>query len=446
MELKDNLKQINDLQAKIKSFGKLNNELLRKIEYRFRLDWNFYSNNMEGNTLTRRETRTVMAGLLTVKDKPIKDVYEMNGHDNTIHKILKMAGGEMNVSESRIREIHLGIMFEEVEDRKKWVGEWKTVDNVVTNYKDEVFTFSSHLDVKEEIHALVNWLNAESDKIKAAKSGALHPVILAFEFHLRFLTIHPFYDGNGRVSRILMNIILLSFGFPAVIIRKEEGEETAYYRYLGDLQAYGAPPADYYSFMSGLVIRSQSLVLDAIDGKDITGPEDLDKEIALLKAELGGDSKEITIKYSFEVASSIVTNVFLPIVSRLLDKVSLLENLFLEKEEIFWLNNSGTSKGGISNFTARLIDLNLNSDMVRSIQFEVNLNGFKKAYTNTFGSTIRVSIKFDPYCYIVCSKDEKVKVTRLFDEHLSDAEINELVAYEIKSVMDQIRANTQKKD
>ena len=73
MAIKDILKQIDDLQTKINSFGKLDAEVLKKINYKFRLDWNYNSNAMEGNSLTKEETRTVMINNITVEGKPLKD-------------------------------------------------------------------------------------------------------------------------------------------------------------------------------------------------------------------------------------------------------------------------------------------------------------------------------------------------------------------------------------
>ena len=83
--------QIDALQQKINAHGELSADVKKKINYKFRLDWNYYSNSMEGNTLTMDETRSVMVGNLTVGGKPIKDVLEIKGHDGIIAEILKIA-------------------------------------------------------------------------------------------------------------------------------------------------------------------------------------------------------------------------------------------------------------------------------------------------------------------------------------------------------------------
>ncbi|HMG15978.1 MAG TPA: Fic family protein, partial [Saprospiraceae bacterium] len=229
MAFKDKLETINKLQQKIEAAGKLSKEVLQKINNKFRLDWNYYSNRMEGNTLTIEETKNIMIGNIDVHNKPLKDVMEMKGHDDAIQNILKMGKGELNVSEFRIKELHKTIMYEENKDDKEKIGEWKTDNNQIINYKDEKFDFVPASEVPEKMHELMNWLSAEKEKIAGNKKDKMHPVQLAFEFHLRYLTIHPFYDGNGRTGRILTNLILISYGFPPIYVKDED--KTSYYRF-----------------------------------------------------------------------------------------------------------------------------------------------------------------------------------------------------------------------
>jgi Fic family protein len=77
------------------------------------------------------------------------------------------------------------------------------------------------------------------------------------------LTIHPFYDGNGRTARILTNLILISFGFPPIYI--ESKEKDTYYRYLSEIQIYNANSDLFYSFMNTLLLRSLQVVLEIIN-------------------------------------------------------------------------------------------------------------------------------------------------------------------------------------
>jgi hypothetical protein len=119
------LDQIETLRRKIETYGKLSEEMLRRIEYRFRLECNYYSNRQEGGTLTRQETRTVMTGIITVEGKDIRDVYEMQGHDKEMLEIMRIGKGELNISEKRIKDIHRAIIKEDDPGLQKQVGEWK---------------------------------------------------------------------------------------------------------------------------------------------------------------------------------------------------------------------------------------------------------------------------------------------------------------------------------
>ena len=168
--------QIDTLQQKINAHGELSPEVKKKINYKFRLDWNYYSNSMEGNTLTMDETRSVMVGNLTVGGKPIKDVLEIKGHDEVISDMLKIGKGELRLSEKRIKEIHKGIMYEEDKEKEKKIGVWKTDPNYVINYKGEKFEFAAPADVPEKMHDLLNKTNAAIDAILQNKKGAPHPI------------------------------------------------------------------------------------------------------------------------------------------------------------------------------------------------------------------------------------------------------------------------------
>lgn len=297
MDLKNKIDQIEQLQQTINNYGKLNDEVLKKITYKFRLEWNYHSNKIEGNSLDRLETRTVMVGNITIDGKPIKDVYEMHQHDEIITNILRIGKGELNISEKRIKDVHASLMHEEDPEKKIHIGKWKDEPNYIYNYKKERFDFVSPREVPERMHNLINWLNSEKEKIKRNDPKALHPSELAFEFHLQYVTIHPFYDGNGRTARIFTNLILISYGYPPLYVKEQERD--IYNQYLADIQGYGGKPDLFYSFMADLLIRSQSIVIDAIEGKEIDEPDDLDKKLSLFERELEFADTENDIKLHF---------------------------------------------------------------------------------------------------------------------------------------------------
>jgi Fic family protein len=397
MDIENKLKSVDQLKAEIDALGKLPKEILNKINYKFRLDWNYYSNSMEGNTLTMDETRSIMIGNITVHGKPIKDVMEMRGHDDTILQILKIGKGELNIAEKRIKDMHKAIMHEDDEERRKKIGVWKQENNYLYNYKHERIDFSPFDQVPDEIHRLIDWFNAQKEKIDKSKKGAMHPALLAFEFHIRYLMIHPFYDGNGRTARILMNLILIAFGFPPIIIKSEDKDK--YYKTLADVQFYDSPKDFYYDLMLELLYRSLELVHKAATGQDIEEPEDIDKKIELLKRQL--DEKDVVTKSkSPEVVYQIIRDNIFPFLQKLESKLEKLKDLFLDHSRVMQYLAEGTEYG-IGSKESKWEDIygnwlegsiNANKTLVNRITYNYALKGFKKSSSLQY---IPISLKFD---------------------------------------------------
>lgn len=266
-KLPDKLNELDQLRLEIETKGKLPPEVLRKVEYQFRLECNYHSNRIEGGTLTKPETRSVMVGNITVDGKPLKDIREMAGHDQMMLQILRVGQGELRLSPARVKEIHRTIIVEEDPAKQNEVGNWKTANNEIINARLEKFAFTPFDEVPEKMQELLNWLNAGLDRIHGKKKNAPHPLLLAFEFHLRFLTIHPFMDGNGRTARMLTNLVLVSCGYPVFWV-SEGGEKEVYNRYLTDVQSYGGKPDLLFVFLAGLVERSLRVVLDAANDEN----------------------------------------------------------------------------------------------------------------------------------------------------------------------------------
>ncbi|MCO5937169.1 Fic family protein [Mucilaginibacter sp. RB4R14] len=330
----EKLQQMSDLQAAIAQHGAIPVALLNKINYKLRLEWNYTSNSMEGNSLTKRETRTVMIDAIDVNGKPLKDIQEMKNHDKVVSTIMRMGKGELNMSESRIKEIHTGIMYEENPENQKYIGQWKNADNYMYNNEGERYDFVPHDHVSQRMHELVNWTNDEKEKIARDQKGAIHPVSLALKFHLDYLNIHPFYDGNGRTARIFTNLILISYGYPPLYIK--ETEKKNYYKYLTDIQSYGGDTNLFNDFMAGLLVRSLQITLDTIEGKEIEEEDDFVKEIQLLKAKGSIKGKPKSPKVLYNTYRIIETELW----ERIKQTLGHFKELFNEFQIFCSVNNS----------------------------------------------------------------------------------------------------------
>lgn len=431
----ETLAKTDHMQQRIKAFGAFPPEIKKKLQYKFRLDWNYYSNSMEGNTLTKAETRDVMIGVLNVAGKPLKDVLEMKGHNDVVEDIMRMGKGDIRLSEKRIKDIHRGIMHEDEENKKDDIGHWKKHPNHIINYQKEKFNFAAPEEVADKVHDLLNHLNAGLDAINTGKKGAPHPLSLIFQFHLDYLTIHPFQDGNGRTARILTNLLLISFDYPPIIIRKED--KDAYYRYLGDIQGYGGKPDLLFTYMGNLLLRSQQLVLDALEGKEIEEVDDIEKEIALWKKEQ--EEKPLTKSQAavIEFLNQFVVLLFNQIDFRIVNNFSSL----FERIEKVLLVNGNAQKTINKNIGVDVLFLAIKNESkdVLSIN-NISLTHTLKAYTRGEKAfTISTTISVDLQCnHTLISIDGQKLGTFPYGVILDNAK-DELSTQAIKLIFEQIK-------
>ncbi|MBC7899727.1 MAG: Fic family protein [Saprospiraceae bacterium] len=231
----ETLERAEQLKTELDSLRPLNPEAEARVMQKFRLDWNYHSNNIEGNSLTYGETKALILFGITAQGKPLKDHFEITGHNEAINWVMDLVKGDMELTEVFIRELHTLILKEssykealtpdgKPTRRKIEIGKYKTQPIHVITVPGETFYFATPEEVPAKMQELIEWFRRE--KVKPD----VNPIILSALFHYKFIRIHPFDDGNGRVVRILMNFILMQFGYPPIIIRTEDKEN--YYRVL----------------------------------------------------------------------------------------------------------------------------------------------------------------------------------------------------------------------
>lgn len=456
IDLKNKIDAIKD---KIAQNGKLGKEQLNKINNKFRLEWNFNSNSMEGNTLTIEETRSVMVGNLDVHQKPIKDVLEMKGHDEIISDILKIGKGELRLSEKRIKEIHSGIMHEEDPERKKKIGNWKPENNEIFNHKGEKYTFTDWELVPEKMHDLLNRTNAAIDAILSNSKNAPHPIDVALQFHLEYLEIHPFYDGNGRTARILTNLILIALGYTPFWITKSE--RSIYYNFISDIQSYGGDKEAFYQYVSGLIERSEQLVLDVIEGKEIEEEDDIEKELEILKRQLKTKDDKVIAK-SNEIIKELYDSSFRKLFSQLIEKTKKFDEMFVAKRIQSSAESNRTSNSGLEyldEFFENLYEENSNSvediygeepkhKKIDDLRLNILYDGFKLDGTNTFQQYTNIWVMFQQYYYIIndtnSNTDKDYLFKKLYSEPLTEEEIKIIVNKLTKKLLEDIKGSIKK--
>lgn len=209
--LEEKLIRLNSLRPLPKSaVEKLKNHLLLEMTYN--------SNAIEGNSLTLRETFLIINEGVTVKGKPLKDHLEAKGHYAALQYLYELVEFDKRntISEQLIRSLHQLITLE---TDKKWAGVYRNANVIITGTSHQP---PDALEVTHKMQELIDWLKVNQTKI--------HVVELAALLHHRFVYIHPFFDGNGRTARLLMNILLMQNGFPLTIILKNDRKK--YYRVL----------------------------------------------------------------------------------------------------------------------------------------------------------------------------------------------------------------------
>src|SRR5215211_4276194 len=281
------IEKAEQLKNELDSLRPLNAEAEARIMQKFRLDWNYHSNNLEGNSLTYGETKALILFGITAQGKPLKDHFEITGHNEAINWILEVVKDETPLTEKFIRELHTLLLketsYKEAQTpngkptrRKIEVGKYKTQPNHVITVTGETFYFATPEETPSKMHDLIEWFRKEKEK------PDVNPIILAALFHYRFIRIHPFDDGNGRTARILMNFILMQFGYPPVIIKTEDKEN--YFAVLRLADADQLEP--FVEYMAQNLVRSLEIMIRGAKGESIEEPDDLDKEIALLERKI----------------------------------------------------------------------------------------------------------------------------------------------------------------
>ena len=216
-------------KAELDSLRPISGRSLAELDNWYDVELTYTSNAIEGNTLTRNETAIILEKGITVSGKPLKDHLEATGHRDALTYVRVLAAAGEPVREVDIRNIH-HLVLQKIEPEE--AGRYSRHNRVIAGS-------SLVLPSPAEIPALMG------DFARGLETAPSTPEA-AFDAHEGLVTIHPFSDGNGRTSRLLMNLLLLKAGFPPVVIRPED--RPAYFDALDATRAGNRP--DYHHFMN----------------------------------------------------------------------------------------------------------------------------------------------------------------------------------------------------
>lgn len=209
------LKSAENLKKRFfRSIENLSSSGKRQLENRFKTGYTYHSCSIEGNTLSRAEVDLVINKNQSIEGKRLLELEEVRGHKNAIDYMMSET---QELSEDFIKRLHEVLLEgtqEFVEDDDEYVIGGYRCDMRFIEGAD--FVPVNPIQIPYEMKDLVSFYKKNKYKI--------HPLELASEFHLMFVVIHPFSDGNGRMARLLMNFILDRSGFPMIDISVENRE------------------------------------------------------------------------------------------------------------------------------------------------------------------------------------------------------------------------------
>lgn len=403
-----------------------------------KLNWTYHSNALEGNTLTLSETRTLLEDDIRRGNKPERHYTEIQLHAGLLDYLVELVREpELVFTEQLIKELHTLLMGKDYlvsaidhlgnpVQVKGRPGQYKTQENFVNTPKG-VHYYTSVLDTPHAMGKLVAWVQ------QALHTPTLHPAAFAAKLHLDFVQIHPFDDGNGRMARILMNLMLMKLGYAPAII-KTETRET---RYLPALRAaqHGEGTAQFDALVAEEALETLQLLLRAAKGETLEDLADIDRELALLNRQL--EAKESIEKGKHHADfNGVVMPGMQKLAKTLLPVVQKFEQYFMAAEHRIQVQlSNGNRSTGLKQFAAGAATFdNVEWPTAMAISLNFRLDGFKRNKNHPDSLNISIQVNLNPYNYEVVANllnpeqgaVATERMTLAYHEVLSQAEMDEL--------------------
>ena len=208
MEFISLLKKIDQLKKQFDSLKPFDVKQAENLKEFLDIELTYNSNAIEGSTLTYAETKLILNEGITIGDKKLREHLEVINHKEAIDYIETLINKKTHeIKECEILKIH-SIILRGIDTAN--AGRYRNAGVRIAHSK---VILPNQMKVPELMTKFFVWLQ---------KSNNIHPVELASEAHYKFVSIHPFINGNGRTARLLMNLILLQKGYPLFTIKIEQ--------------------------------------------------------------------------------------------------------------------------------------------------------------------------------------------------------------------------------
>lgn len=224
------LAEVDVLKAELTAMRPLPPEALAKIQEAWDIENTYESNRIEGNTLTLQETALVVNEGVTVSGKSMREHLEAINHVEAIEYIKDIAKQDVEISERTIKDIH-AIILRGINRRE--TGVYRSAPVIITG--------STH--TPPQPYLVPKKMEEFLETFRKMEANKVHPVLIAAYLHDELVHIHPFIDGNGRTSRLLMNLYLLRNGYTLVTLKGNDEARLAYYAALESSHVNNSPEA-----------------------------------------------------------------------------------------------------------------------------------------------------------------------------------------------------------
>lgn len=410
---------------------------------KYRLEFNYNSNHLEGNTLTYSQTQLLLIFDRVNGDYSFKELEEMKSHDAAMNLIREVSQEQGHtLSERLIKEINQLLLVKpfykdaitrDGKSVKRLIepGQYKKYPNSVILENKEVFHYASPEETPLLMGDLLDWVKKEEEKKE------LHPIQLAALFHYRLVYIHPFDDCNGRTSRLLMNYLLMKNGYAPIVIESRDKKN-----YLSALNKADAGDIEgFVSYISNVALRWQEIYLRAIKGDVIEEVDDYKKNIELLKRKLKSTDDMIHETLTKEILEKTLERSIIPLLIEIRKQLSIFDEIFITSEvkihtafELGWktIQNEDDIKSHLKTFWDFV-----KNNTSKAITFSYIHNQLKKSNKLYFRHETLIYFQFNSLDYSINIGSEIV-IRKYYHQEINNDEITYILSSVAKNELQRI--------
>lgn len=364
------MSEINKLYEEWRSYQPLPEDASKRLKQKFMLEFNYNSNHIEGNTLTYGQTELLLLFGKVAEAAQMKDLEEMKAHNVGLKMMIEEANNpDHQLSETFIRQLHHTLLREDYKVYREsssgvttsytvHAGQYKTRPNSVITATGERFEYASPEETPALMTDLIEWYKEEDLKKN------LTPIQLAAVFHYRYIRIHPFEDGNGRIARLLVNYILRRHNYPMIVVKTKNKQH-----YLNTLNqcdvTVGMVPSvgahaeieqltPFVNYMESCLISALNTCIKAAKGESIEEDDDFDKELAILERQIKQkedakkqETSQYNVMKSPDRVWDVLEYVYFPMAKKLADVSAAMHRFFSYTQVSNIISTTERPEGGL---------------------------------------------------------------------------------------------------